>query len=886
MMKRIFTLTMILVLSQTLFAQDVLPQLDKDHTEFISYTSNNTGLLVDSTAAVGETVDFNSFIVDLAEKQLIFNYVDINDINIPDGPDGNWTGINFVYDSALAGPNLLPDGAYIWRVDVHYVIEHTYVGDLEIKLFTTDTNDSNIVTNSWMIRDNEGGSGEDIDETRTNTGAFFMQDANQTLYFQVRDTAGMDTGAITDVQLTIYYEEKPDLEPYQRSGWDDKMVISNVTDTTTSVTEIYNDEMIYVDYSCINSGSIDSSEFKYGLYLDDVLVKDAEENSLAVNYVSDVLDSEFQPLSEGVHTFKVVCDYDDEVDESDETNNEYSKQFTVRSRTGRSINGYKFNDINANGDWDSSEPALQGWRIFADLNENSLFDSNEPNDVTDTTGAYSLQDLDPGTYIIVEVNQPGWQQTYPSDIAPATETLPQALLTPALPGPTTYGDQLSYSELANIEAMAMDSPPRKALVKWKNKIGKGKRFKSWKHAIKAADEGLLDEPEMDSSSVETSAAGDVVINGVPTTLWTYGCSATSAGMIFGYYDRHGYPNMYTGPTNGGIAPLTNLGQGANPSSPIPGACSIIATQNDFDGRTIDGHVDDYWIANSEEGPDPWETSGIEHTWGDCTADFMGTNQWKWDYIDSDGQIDYNVDGSTALWTSGANKKVDYIPPASKGLPQTSLCHGMRLFAESRGYIVTENYSQQVDTYAAGGFSFDDYKNEIDNGHPVMIQVIGHSMVGTGYNDSTQEIILHDTWENSQNRMTWGGSYETMLHKAVTVIHLEPSSVLSNAHEVLLGADEDIFDINFGNNSTPGSISGYKFNDLDANGVWDENESGLQGWQIFVDLNENYQFDADEPKTSQTQLVLIQLQDFTLEHTMLPKSISPVGSKLTHQLHQL
>jgi len=75
-----------------------------------------------------------------------------------------------------------------------------------------------------------------------------------------------------------------------------------------------------------------------------------------------------------------------------------------------------------------------------------------------------------------------------------------------------------------------------------------------------------------------------MLSDVPTSDWTYGCSATAAGMIFGYYDRDPrdwYPNMYTGPANGGVAPLTDLGN----------QCSIIATQNGFDGRTTYGHVD-------------------------------------------------------------------------------------------------------------------------------------------------------------------------------------------------------------------------------------------------------------------------------------------------------
>ena len=160
-----------------------------------------------------------------------------------------------------------------------------------------------------------------------------------------------------------------------------------------------------------------------------------------------------------------------------------------------------------------------------------------------------------------------------------------------------------------------------------------------------------------------------------------------------------------------MAPLTNLGQGDDPLNPIAGASSLIATQNGFDGRVTRGHVDDYWVSYNSGGPDPWETGGVEHTWGGCLADYMGTNQWKWDY-DSNGSKDSNIDGGTSYFSAGASKLYDYIPPSSYGMPQTELCHGMRLFAESRGYTVVENYTQAIDTVASGGFSFADYQTEI------------------------------------------------------------------------------------------------------------------------------------------------------------------------------
>ena len=266
------------------------------------------------------------------------------------------------------------------------------------------------------------------------------------------------------------------------------------------------------------------------------------------------------------------------------------------------------------------------------------------------------------------------------------------------------------------------------------------------------------------------SASAVMLSDVPTSSWTYGCSATSAGMMFGYYDRTGYSEMYTGPTNGGVAPLSHLGQGI--SSPIPGSVSIIATENGFDGRAVPGHVDDYWISTSSPGPDPWESGGTEHAWEDCTADFMGTNQWKWDG-DGDGNIDYNADGSTTLWSYNSSTKLyDYMQPAGNGLPQTALCHGMRLFAESQGYAVVENYTQKTDNQYSGGFSFGDFMTEIDAGYPVMIQVTGHSMVGVGYDEAGGTVYMHDTWGDYVAEMDWGASYSGMDMRAVTVIHLE------------------------------------------------------------------------------------------------------------------
>jgi len=463
----------------------------------------------------------------------------------------------------------------------------------------------------------------------------------------------------------------------------------------------------------------------------------------------------------GTYYVAVMADDYLEVSESDESNN-WGQVFevTVGDIEPGEIRGSKWNDLNGDGNWDGTEPGLAGWQIYLDQNLDGQWDPNEPQQLTDPNGDYAFIGLEPGAYVVAEVPQDDWEQTFPG----AGWTAPMA----ASAGRTTYGDAMSGEELSKIKVVIMDSPPTRP-----SGIGVQAAF--------AIPQAAVMLPE------------------VPTSTWTYGCSATSAGMMFGYYDRTGYPHMYAGPTNGGIAPLADLGQGDDPGNPIPGSCYIIATQNGHDGRTARGHVDDYWDYYSYSGVDPWERNGwVEHLWELCTADFMGTNQWKWDidpWPDGDGERDINVDGSTILvWNTDGSRLYDFVPPESWGMPQTALDHGMRLFAESRGYTVVENYTQLVDPPTSGGFTFADYMNEIDLGRPVMIQVEGHSMVGIGYEEASQTVYLHDTWDNGVHTMTWGDSYAGMAHQAVTVIRLAPAGT----HTVVVDSGEIETGWNFGN----------------------------------------------------------------------------------------
>ena len=259
-------------------------------------------------------------------------------------------------------------------------------------------------------------------------------------------------------------------------------------------------------------------------------------------------------------------------------------------------------------------------------------------------------------------------------------------------------------------------------------------------------------------------AGSIsTLSNVPAFDWSYGCAATSAAMLFGYYDHIGYSLMYTGATNGGVCPLDNSGWGHTTYPSVTcGECPLSATHNGIDGRAIKGYVDDYWIDYGNAGPDPYVGNWTEHTL-DCTGDYMGTNQSKFS----------NTDGSTmfAMYPNG-DPMYDYTsqePTLRDG------CHGIKLFAQSRGYTVTTNFNQLIQGQGSDptkGFTFANFQSEIDAGRPVLILVTGHIMLGYGYNTSGTTIYIHDTWDYSNHQMTWGGTYSGLQHRAVTVIRLQ------------------------------------------------------------------------------------------------------------------
>ncbi|MFA6525721.1 MAG: SdrD B-like domain-containing protein [Patescibacteria group bacterium] len=79
------------------------------------------------------------------------------------------------------------------------------------------------------------------------------------------------------------------------------------------------------------------------------------------------------------------------------------------------INGYKWNDLNDNGEWDQNEPGKSGWTINLNTVEGTPLNSTITSDDEEDLGHYEFTNLLPGIYQVCEAQNEGWYQTYPSE---------------------------------------------------------------------------------------------------------------------------------------------------------------------------------------------------------------------------------------------------------------------------------------------------------------------------------------------------------------------------------------------------------------------------------------------------------------------------------------
>ncbi len=218
------------------------------------------------------------------------------------------------------------------------------------------------------------------------------------------------------------------------------------------------------------------------------------------------------------------------------------------------IRGLIWNDTNRNGIRDFNtltgafvDPPLAGWRVFVDLDRNSVLDAGEPTTTTSADGRYFFPDLQVGTYLVQQIIPTGWE------VAPGFSDVVSVVV--------NSGQTSTAPAFANFDSVAF-APGSIAGDVWNDRNANGLRdpgdggLEGWTVFIDADVDGLLDPGE---AQVVTGATGgylfagvnpgSVTLRAVPQAGWTPTAPITNSrtitlrgsqnltGIDFGQYQR-------------------------------------------------------------------------------------------------------------------------------------------------------------------------------------------------------------------------------------------------------------------------------------------------------------------------------------------------------------
>lgn len=129
------------------------------------------------------------------------------------------------------------------------------------------------------------------------------------------------------------------------------------------------------------NGCVTFSDVPYGEYAASEIMQDGWK---------EVSGDEMVTVSSSTNTFTIVNEKVTNGGGGDDTN---------------VIDGFKWNDLDADGIWDKAEPAITGWGISLYKQETLVATTS-----TDELGHYSFE-VTPGDYYVVEENRDNWSQT-------------------------------------------------------------------------------------------------------------------------------------------------------------------------------------------------------------------------------------------------------------------------------------------------------------------------------------------------------------------------------------------------------------------------------------------------------------------------------------------
>ncbi len=159
-------------------------------------------------------------------------------------------------------------------------------------------------------------------------------------YIVAEDDLGLKSyWASADYPEVLTSGQSPNLSPYtlEQYDWTSPLVIALTEDATEDASVIYDNQEIYINFAYNNDGNSDAGSHKV-----QILIDGSVNNTWSVDFSTDpgyinfIDNYNIGTLSSGTHTILMKIDSDDDITESDETDNVFSKNITILP-TGTSV---------------------------------------------------------------------------------------------------------------------------------------------------------------------------------------------------------------------------------------------------------------------------------------------------------------------------------------------------------------------------------------------------------------------------------------------------------------------------------------------------------------------------------------------------------------------
>ncbi|HUI29861.1 MAG TPA: fibronectin type III domain-containing protein [Candidatus Acidoferrales bacterium] len=209
-------------------------------------------------------------------------------------------------------------------------------------------------------------------------------------------------------------ESGVNLTPYQPAGWSDKIVIyknrTNITGSIpTSLTDasvIYPTDSVFVAWAITNNGTDNiSTGFYTDVYVDNVEIYNEYLASLSGGYYWAWWDGNIGKLSPGVHTFEVYVDPTSAIAETNESDNIYTRQYTISPGLPNAPTNLKAVAVSSGQidlTWTASTGSPAYYRVLRSTSSPSAFSSIDTLRDSSATECFSVF-LNPNTTYYYEV---------------------------------------------------------------------------------------------------------------------------------------------------------------------------------------------------------------------------------------------------------------------------------------------------------------------------------------------------------------------------------------------------------------------------------------------------------------------------------------------------